>query len=111
MLSDSRLFRSQSMSRGSLTFAKSLKKMREAPSRGTAITRDGFGEQLIDLSKHLHRSFWSSKVGGKGQKIEIEERLGLYKTNPLCSFKDLICVMVKERGALAKFGKLGGKGL
>ena len=61
----------------SCTFDKSLKTAREPPAkRDVTATRDGFGEQLIDLSKHLQRAFWTSKVGKKQRVLEIEERLG-----------------------------------
>ena len=63
----------------SCTFDGTLKQTREPPAkRDVTATRDGFGEQLIDLSKHLHRSFWTSKVGKKNRVLEIEERLGLF---------------------------------
>jgi len=60
----------------SCTFDGELKRTRESTDRDITVTRDGLGEQLIDLSKHLQKAFWTSKVGRKHRALEIEDRLG-----------------------------------
>lgn len=44
--------------------------------RDVTATRDGLGAQLIDLSKHLQKDFWASKMGRKHKPLQIEERIG-----------------------------------
>jgi len=74
--SNNRSYASESIN-FSCTFDNNLKKKREpSAKKDVSQTRDGFGEQLIDLSKSLQKSLWVSKVGKKQRFVEIEERLG-----------------------------------